>query len=250
MESARLQAEFYRQLAPDEQIVRLFDLLPEVSFFIKNRKGQFIALSLNKFEHCGVLREEDAVGKTDHDFFPAARADAYRADDLAVMDSGQPIVNRMEAAPETLGSPRLVATSKIPLRDRRGRVIGIAGFSRPVAELGGDSDLSEYLWIARPIVVFADTPADPRYQDQLRMLLEGEDMLRDRDVIVLTDTDPKARAAVRTKLRPRGFQMVLVDKDGVVKLRKPSPWSVRDISRTIDRTPMRLQEVEERRGSQ
>ncbi|WP_170390971.1 DUF4174 domain-containing protein [Ruegeria arenilitoris] len=111
----------------------------------------------------------------------------------------------------------------------------------------GDSDLNEFLWTHRPIVVFADTPADPRFQQQIDMLLEGEDMMRDRDVIVLTDTDPSARSPIRRQLRPRGFAMVFVDKDGVVKLRKPTPWSVREISRSIDKTPLREREVRERR---
>jgi len=111
----------------------------------------------------------------------------------------------------------------------------------------GDSDLSEFLWINRPVVVFADSPADPRFQQQIDLLRQGEDMLRDRDVVVLTDTDPAANSPVRLKLRPRGFQMVQVDKDGVVKLRKPHPWSVREITRSIDKTPMRIREVEDRR---
>ncbi|MEX0365856.1 MAG: DUF4174 domain-containing protein [Ruegeria sp.] len=113
----------------------------------------------------------------------------------------------------------------------------------------GDSDLSEFLWINRPIVVFADTPADPRFQQQIDMLQSGEAMLLERDVVVLTDTDPAARSALRTKLRPRGFQLVFVDKDGVVKLRKPFPWSVRELSRSIDKTPMREREIRERRQS-
>ncbi len=116
-------------------------------------------------------------------------------------------------------------------------------FVRPA----GDSDLSEFLWVNRPIVVFADTPADPRFQTQLDMLLEGEDVMRDRDVVVLTDSDPSARSAIRSKLRPRGFQLVFVDKDGVVKLRKPEPWSVRELSRSIDKTPLRQREIRERR---
>ncbi|MEM8954627.1 MAG: AraC family transcriptional regulator [Verrucomicrobiota bacterium] len=143
MDSAQIQRDFFQRLAPTDQIVRLFDLLPEVSFFIKDYEGRFMALSLNKFEHCGVLQEQDAVGKTDHDFFSAQRADAYRADDLEVMETGKPIINRMEAAPETLGSPRLVVTSKVPLRDAGGEVIGIAGFSRPISRLGGDVELSD-----------------------------------------------------------------------------------------------------------
>ncbi len=116
-------------------------------------------------------------------------------------------------------------------------------FVRPV----GESDLSEFLWTHRPIVVFADTPADPRFRQQIDMLLEGEEAMRDRDVIVLTDTDPGARSAIRSQLRPRGFQMVFIDKDGVVKLRKPSPWSVREIGRSIDKTPLREREIRERR---
>ena len=118
-------------------------------------------------------------------------------------------------------------------------------FVRPV----GDSDLSEFLWVNRPVIVFADTPADPRFQQQIDMLLDGEDAMRDRDVIVLTDTDPSARSPIRSKLRPRGFQMVFVDKDGVVKLRKPSPWSVREIGRSIDKTPLREREIRERRDA-
>lgn len=113
----------------------------------------------------------------------------------------------------------------------------------------GDVPLEAYLWVNRPIIVFADTPADPRFQQQIELLKQGEDMLEDRDVVVLTDTDPAARSPVRQKLRPRGFQLVLVDKDGVVKLRKPFPWSVREITRSIDKTALRMQEVEERRGS-
>ncbi len=126
---------------------------------------------------------------------------------------------------------------------------GAAPADDPFVRPAGDSDLSEFLWVSRPIVVFADTPADPRFQQQIDMLLDGEDAMRDRDVIVLTDTDPSARSPVRSQLRPRGFQMVFVDKDGVVKLRKPAPWSVREIGRSIDKTPLREREIRERRGN-
>ena len=112
----------------------------------------------------------------------------------------------------------------------------------------GESDLSEFLWTNRPIVVFADTEADPRFQQQIDALVQGEAEMRDRDVVVLTDTDPGARSTLRTKLRPRGFQLVLIGKDGGVKLRKPFPWSVRELSRSIDKFPLREREIRERRG--
>ncbi len=112
-----------------------------------------------------------------------------------------------------------------------------------------DTPLDAFLWTARPIVVFADTPADPRFQQQIDMLKAEMDMLVERDVIVLTDTDPSRKSPIRTKLRPRGFQMVLVGKDGNVALRKPAPYSVREITRSIDKMPMRKQEVRDRRGT-
>lgn len=142
MQDSSLKEAFFRSLAPDDQLLTLFDLIPEVSFFVKDRDGRFISLSLHKHEHCGVKTEADAIGKTDHDFFSRPRADAYRADDLAVMDSGKALINRVEASPEVFDSPRLVATSKIPLRDRAGHIVGIAGISRPLEEIGGDTDLS------------------------------------------------------------------------------------------------------------
>nr|WP_293574835.1 DUF4174 domain-containing protein [Phaeobacter sp.] len=116
-------------------------------------------------------------------------------------------------------------------------------------QTGDTVDLADLTWVRRPIVVFADSPADPRFQEQMDRLREGAQELLDRDVTVLVDTDPSIKSALRTKLRPRGFMLVLIGKDGQVKLRKPQPWTVRELSRTIDKMPMRLREVEERRGS-
>jgi AraC-like DNA-binding protein len=125
---------FLRQTRGSE-LVRLFDLLPDVNFFIKDRGGRFMALNRCGWEYCGVRSEKDAVGKTDLDFFPRRRAAEYRKDDKAVMRSGKAIVNRVESAPEAEGSPRLVMTSKLPLRDAKGAIIGIAGISRQLEQV-------------------------------------------------------------------------------------------------------------------
>ena len=111
-----------------------------------------------------------------------------------------------------------------------------------------DVTLEEFLWVKRPVVVFADTPADPRFGEQLRLLQERPADLIERDVVVITDTDPSAGSALRKKLRPRGFALVLIGKDGAVKLRKPAPWSAREISRSIDKMPMRQREIREQKA--
>lgn len=116
--------------------------------------------------------------------------------------------------------------------------------------LTGDvEDLSQFVWEKRPIIIFADSPADPNFDQQMEYLDARIDELRERDVVVLTDTDPSVQSALRTQLRPRGFMLVLIGKDGGVKLRKPFPWDVRELSRTIDKMPVRQREIRERRAS-
>jgi hypothetical protein len=104
-------------------------------------------------------------------------------------------------------------------------------------------NLSEFHWKKRPILVFADSEDDPAYQTQMELLREQPEDLVSRDVVVLTDTDPAARSTLRLRMRPRGFMLVLVGKDGDIKLRKPRPWDVREITRSIDKMTIRQREI-------
>jgi hypothetical protein len=108
--------------------------------------------------------------------------------------------------------------------------------------------LDDFTWTHRPVVVFADSPADPRFAEQMQLLTSRPTDLIARDVVVITDTDPDAETSVRERLRPRGFQVTLIGKDGEVELRKPSPWSSRELSRSIDKMPLRQQEVREEKA--
>lgn len=107
-----------------------------------------------------------------------------------------------------------------------------------------DVKLEDFLWIARPLVIFADTPRDPRFILQMERIEARPEDLIERDVVVIIDTDPAAKSAVRQKLRPNGFTFVLIDKDGTIILRKPQPWSTRELARAIDKTPLRQEELE------
>ncbi|WOI55350.1 DUF4174 domain-containing protein [Palleronia sp. LCG004] len=120
------------------------------------------------------------------------------------------------------------------------------GEDRTIVFDARDIDLADFQWIARPVVVFADSTNDPAFQRQMELLRARPEALADRDVVVVTDTDASELSDIRRKLRPRGFMLVLMGKDGGVKLRKPFPWDVREISRSIDKMPMRLQEMRER----
>ncbi|EKX58540.1 Methylmalonyl-CoA epimerase [Rhodobacter sp. AKP1] len=106
--------------------------------------------------------------------------------------------------------------------------------------------LTQFLWAKRPVVVFADTEADPNFIRQMEMIAARLDFLDERDVIVIFDTSPDDPSEIRRTLHPRGFSLVILDKDGQVKLRKPLPWDVREIGRAIDKFPLRRDELLER----
>lgn len=116
----------------------------------------------------------------------------------------------------------------------------------PLIVSASDVVLADLLWLKRPVVVFADSPKDPNFIRQMQLFDRNLGDLIDRDVLVITDTDPAGNSAIRQKLRPRGFSLVLMDKDGEPEIRKPLPWDVREISRAIDKFPLRRQEVQDR----
>ena len=121
--------------------------------------------------------------------------------------------------------------------------VGFSEDSRLFLEVSKDTDLSAYQWTHRPVVVFANSPEDVNYKRQIKMLERDIESLVDRDVIIFTDTKPSTSTPLRDELRPRGFALLLIGKDGQVKLRKPFPWSVRELSRAVDKMPMRRQEL-------
>jgi AraC-like DNA-binding protein len=132
MNPDKFQQDFLRQVDAVQPLQQLFDLLPDVTFFMKDRRGRFIMRNRHGCEYCRVVSERELIGKTDYDFHPKDRADTYVKGDQQVMRTGVPILNAIEPAPEEAGSDRLVICSKVPVRNRQGKIIGIAGIHREV----------------------------------------------------------------------------------------------------------------------
>ena len=119
-------------------------------------------------------------------------------------------------------------------------VLMILVWSAPAA---AEDPLDAFKWEARPVVVFADSAKDPRFRRQMDDFARRAADLEERDVVLLTDTDPDAKGPLRERLRPRGFQLVLIGKDGEIKLRTPHPIEVDALNRHIDRMPLRKREM-------
>ena len=107
-------------------------------------------------------------------------------------------------------------------------------------------DLDAFLWVARIVAVLADTPNDPAFIQQMRYLEAAADRMIERDVVVITDTAPRGGSDLRQRLRPRGFMLAIIEKDGAVAQRRPAPRDGREIAAMIDRFPLRRQEMLER----
>ena len=105
---------------------------------------------------------------------------------------------------------------------------------------------ADLLFLRRPVIVFADSPYDPAFIRQMELLLRSYDALAARDVILITDTDPANPSSLRKKLRPRGFSLVLMDKDWKPSIRKPLPWDGREIVNSIDKMPITRSEALEK----
>jgi hypothetical protein len=109
-----------------------------------------------------------------------------------------------------------------------------------------DIVLADLLYVNRAVIIFADSPQDPNFIRQMELLANDPAALAERDVLWIVDTDPAAGTEARRKFRPRGFSLVLVEKDGTAVIRKPLPWALREITNAIDKFPSRRQEVLER----
>ncbi len=110
--------------------MKLFDFLPDVSFFVKNLKSEFVHANPAFVEMLGGRRLADILGKTDYDFSPRELANHFVRDDRQVMRSGKPMASRVELVPNANRSISWHVTTKVPVRDPRGEVIGLAGFTR------------------------------------------------------------------------------------------------------------------------
>jgi hypothetical protein len=78
----------------------------------------------------GLEREADVIGRLDEDFYPEQTAKADRADDALVLRTGKPLINRLEVWYDEQRTLKWFLTTKVPLRGKNGKVIGLMGFTR------------------------------------------------------------------------------------------------------------------------
>lgn len=117
---------------PPAPFIALFDCLPGVIFYAKDRESRYLAANRAMLLAKNLREDEALIGKSDRDFHPAALADAYIAEDREVMLTGRPVLNRPWFVIDRSGRPGWFNSSKVPLRDATGAIVGVAGVRYPV----------------------------------------------------------------------------------------------------------------------
>lgn len=128
------QESFFHKMGGEHQFRRLLDHLPDVEYFAKDKSGRFVAASKKTLERVGMQREEDLIGESDTAIHPPSVARSIRKDDLDVMTTRQPLVDRLETLFSRPKSGEWFLTTKLPIFSSEGEVIGIMGFVRPYRE--------------------------------------------------------------------------------------------------------------------
>lgn len=122
------------ELAAERNLLRnLIDNLPDF-IYVKDKRGRFLVDNNAHRQFLGVAREEDVLGRTVADFFEPEVAKRFNEDDEKILTSGQALVNREEQLLNRAGKARWHSTTKVPLRNHDGAIIGLVGISRDITE--------------------------------------------------------------------------------------------------------------------
>lgn len=130
----RWRAEFMTRLGNSWYVEALFDRLPDIVFSIKDQHGRYVAISEAAVLRCGLKHKQDAIGKTAFDLFPRPMAERYARQDQRLFKTGRPIVDNLDLTVYRDGRPGWCLSTKEPLREASGRVIGLACISKDLIE--------------------------------------------------------------------------------------------------------------------
>jgi diguanylate cyclase (GGDEF)-like protein/PAS domain S-box-containing protein len=111
----------------------LMDNVPDAIYF-KDRQSRFTRVNQCQAARFEIVSPALAVGLTDFDFFTDEHAAQALRDEQEIIRTGQPLVNVEEKETLADGEFRWVSTTKLPLRDRQGNIVGTCGISRDITE--------------------------------------------------------------------------------------------------------------------
>ena len=126
-------AEFAQREDATFLLETLMDNVPDAIYF-KDRQSRFTRVNRYQAARFGIASPALAVGRTDFDFFTDEHAAQALRDEQEIIRTGLPLVNVEEKETRANGEHCWVSTTKLPLRDRQGNIVGTFGISRDITE--------------------------------------------------------------------------------------------------------------------
>lgn len=123
------------EIASDSLIIDTFMSNSQNTIYFKDINSKFILIDAAHAKQFGAKTPADLIGKSDFDFFPEALAKQKRQDEILIMKTGIPIIDKMEQGQNSQGYILILSTSKYPLYDFDGKIIGTWGTSRDITKL-------------------------------------------------------------------------------------------------------------------
>ncbi len=123
------------EIASDSLIIDTLMQNSQNTIYFKDINSKFILFDEALAKAFGVKNPDDLIGKSDADVFPEALAKQKRQDEIVIMKTGIPIIDKMEQGMNASGEILILSTSKYPLYDYEGNIIGTWGTSRDVTKL-------------------------------------------------------------------------------------------------------------------
>lgn len=146
--------DFFRQNPTAKSVIDLFDFLPSVYFYAKDAQHRYVGINQATLTNVFGLKDSSEIfGLTDADFQPIALAEAYHAEDRRVMNGKIAIPNEVWLVPHVRGTPQWFVSSKTPLFNADGNVVGLAGVMYPIKT---PQEQENYFMELTPVVNFID----------------------------------------------------------------------------------------------
>lgn len=121
-------------LANEQKMLRTFiDTVPDV-LYAKDRESGFLLVNAATVVQVGAASADDMIGKSDFDYHPRPYAEEYRAREIAVMETGVTSMVEEPVIHPVTGEQRWYASTKTPLRNAEGEIIGLVGIGRDITE--------------------------------------------------------------------------------------------------------------------
>ena len=218
----RAEDELFRS---QEMLRSVLDTFPQRVFW-KDLDSVFVGCNTALARNLGFADPSEIVGKTDFDIHAPADAEAYRADDQEIMRSGTGRIEYEEPMTRTDGTDGWARTSKVPMRDKEGRVIGVLGAYQDITDqkraqeaLRESERFLDSIIEHIPVMVFVKDARTFRFvrinKAGERMLGRSRDVLVDQDSSDLVPADEEAHFSAFDRLVATSGQVVEIAEETI-----------------------------------